>query len=150
MSEAPEQASPVSADPAAPVAPEPPAQEPATDWKAEARKWEARAKENKTALDDLTGKFTAVESENGELATKVQTYEAKEARIALLADVSKATGVPAELLRGETKEDLEAHAEVLKPLIQTTGPIIPGQEKTPSKVPESEGRSAVKKLFGSD
>ncbi|WP_336715344.1 hypothetical protein [Arthrobacter sp. USHLN218] len=130
--------------------PEPPAQEPTTDWKAEARKWEARAKENKTALDDLTGRFTAVESEHGELAAKVQAFEAKEARAGLLAEVSKATGVPADLLRGETKEDLEAHAEVLKPLIKPSGPIIPGQERHPDKVPESEGRQTVKKLFGNN
>jgi hypothetical protein len=149
MSETPE-APATPAEPAAPAEPESPAQEPTTDWKAEARKWEARAKENKTALDDLTGKFTAVESEKGELATKVQTYEAKEARATLLADVSKATGVPADLLRGETKEDLEAHAEVLKPLIKPTGPVIPGQEKQPDKVPDSEDRTAVKKLFSAN
>ena len=46
----------VAPDPT-PEAPEPeaPAQD-ATDWKAEARKWEERSKSNKTALDELTAK----------------------------------------------------------------------------------------------
>ncbi len=39
--------------PAAPAAPEAPAQEPTpTDWKAEARKWEQRAKENHAKLEE--------------------------------------------------------------------------------------------------
>jgi hypothetical protein len=135
---------------AAPAAPETPAQEPDLDWKAAARKWEARAKENKAALDELTGKYTVVESEKGELAQKVQLFESKEARANLLAEVSQATGVPADLLRGETKEDLEAHAEVLKPLIKPSGPVIPGQEKTPEKIQDSPTRAFVGKLFGQD
>ena len=134
-------------EPAAPAAPEPPAQEPTTDWKAEARKWEARAKENKTALDDLTGKYTAVEAEKGELSTKVQTYEAKEARTALLGEVSKEFEIPADALRGETREELAAHAQVLKALIKPSGPVIPGQEKTPSKVEDSEELKSVRSLF---
>lgn len=150
MSDTTPETSAAPAEQAEPAAPETPAQEPATDWKAEARKWEARAKENKTALDDLTGKYTAVESEKGELAQKVQLFESKEARATLLADVSKATGVPADLLRGETKEDLEAHAEVLKPLIKPSGPVIPGQEKTPDKIQDSPTRAFVGKLFSQD
>lgn len=129
-------------------APATPAQE--TDWKAEARKWEARAKENKTALDDLTGKFTAAETQLGELSTKVQTFEAEKERSALLTEVSTATGVPASALRGNTREELEAHAADLAALIKPSGPVIPGQEKAPQNIPDSPERTAVRKLFGSD
>lgn len=128
--------------------PEPPAQE--TDWKAEARKWESRAKENKSALDDLTGKYTDAETRLGELSTKVQTFEEKEARAELLSEVSKTTGVPASALRGNTREELEAHAADLAALIKPSGPVIPGQEKAPHNIPDSPERTAVRKLFGSD
>lgn len=146
--EAPAPEAPATPEATAESTPEAPAQE--IDWKAEARKWEQRSKENKTALDELTGKYTSVESEKGELAAKVQTFEAKEARTTLLNEVAEASGVPANLLRGETKEDLLAHAEVLKPLIKPSGPVIPGQEKTPYKVPDSPNRAFVGKLFGTE
>lgn len=129
-------------------APTPPAQE--TDWKAEASKWEARAKDNKTALDDLTGKYAAAETQLGELSTKVQTFEAEKDRSALLNEVSTATGVPASALRGNTREELEAHAADLAELIKPSGPVIPGQEKTPQSIPDSPDRQFVGKLFGSD
>ena len=145
MSEAPTEVTP---EPTAAPTPEPPAQE--IDWKAEARKWEGRAKENKSALEELTGKFTTAETQLGELSTKVQAFEAEKERTALLAEVSTATGVPASALRGNTREELEAHAADLAALIKPSGPVIPGQEKTPQNIPDSAERTAVRKLFGSD
>lgn len=142
MSEAPTEVTP-NPTPAPPA--DPPAQE--TDWKAEARKWESRAKENKSALDDLTGKYTEVESRLGELSTKVQTYEAEKERNALLSEVSTATGVPASALRGDTREELEAHAAALAELIKPSGPVIPGQEKIPSKIEADPVREFARSLF---
>lgn len=127
--------------------PEAPAQE--TDWKIEARKWEARAKENKTALDELTGKYTAVESEKSELAKAIETLKAKEERALLVADVAKATGVPASALRGSTREELEAHAADLAELIKPSGPVIIGQEKSPEKVGDDPLREFTRTLFAS-
>lgn len=52
---------PPTATPAPPVTPEPPAQEPPaaeTDWKAEARKHEARAKQYKAQIDEAAPKLT--------------------------------------------------------------------------------------------
>jgi hypothetical protein len=138
----------VTPEPTPAPTPEPPAQE--IDWKAEARKWEERAKGNKSALDDLTGKFTAIESEKTELATKVQTYEAEKERATLVSEVATSVGVPASALRGNTREELEAHASVLAELIKPSGPVIPGQEKTPHKVLDSPDRAFVGKLFGND
>ena len=145
MSEAPTEVTP-NPTPAPPA--DPPAQE--TDWKAEARKWESRAKENKSALDELAGKYTDAESRLGELSTKVQTFEAEKERNALLTEVSTATGVPASALRGNTREELEAHAAALAELIKPSGPVIPGQEKAPTKIPDSPNAEFARKLFGSD
>lgn len=44
---------PPAPNPAAPAAPPAPPAPAITDWQAEARKWEARAKDNKTAADEL-------------------------------------------------------------------------------------------------
>lgn len=124
---------------------EPPAQEP--DWKAEARKWEQRSKENKSALDELTGKFTAADTERTELAKKLQTYEAEKERAALVAEIAEENKVPASALRGTTREELEAHAAVLAELIKPSGPVIPGQERTPDKVGDDSLREFTNKLF---
>lgn len=138
----------ITPEPAPSATPETPAQE--IDWKVEARKWEGRAKENKTALDDLTGQFATADTERTELAKKVQAFEAEKGRAKLVSDIAKTTGVPASALRGNTREELEAHAADLAELIKPSGPVIPGQERTPQSIPDSPQRQFVGKLFGSD
>lgn len=133
--------------PAPAPAPEPPAQEP--DWKAEARKWEQRSKENKSALDELTGKYTAAETERQTLAEKVQTFTQQQERAALVSEIAEANKVPASALRGSTREELEAHAAVLAELIKPAGPVIPGQEKSPDKVADDPLREFTRNLFQS-
>lgn len=53
-----------------------------------------------------------------ELQGKVAEYEIKEQVSTWKAEVAKATGVPAAALAGSTKEEIEAHAEALKPLLK--------------------------------
>lgn len=65
-------------EPTAPVAPEP-AQAKETDWKAEARKWEDRAKENKSASEELASikaaQMTETERLNAQLTSAQQAAE---------------------------------------------------------------------------
>ena len=89
-----------------------------------------------------------LEAEKTTLAERVAEFEAKEEHSKLVAQVADDAGVPADALRGSTKEELDAHAEVLKSLMKTTGPVIPGQEKRPNKVEDSEERKAARQLFG--
>ncbi|BDZ40816.1 hypothetical protein GCM10025865_01150 [Paraoerskovia sediminicola] len=123
-----ETVAPAPGPPASPAAPETPeasevpAQE--TDWKAEARKWETRAKENKTAAEKLAEIEEASKTEAQKNAdalaaaqARVKEFETREQIAAWKAEVSKETGVPATALAGSTLEELQAHAEVLKPLI---------------------------------
>jgi hypothetical protein len=123
-----------------------PAQEP--DWKAEARKWEARAKENKSAAEKLAEFEESQKTEAQRLADRAAAAEAE--RDALKAEkqvttwkdeVAKSSGVPAAALSGSTLEEIQAHAEVLKPLITPTetpsrkgaiGPYVPNEGKTPA------------------
>lgn len=124
---------------------EPPAQE--TDWKAEARKWEARAKQNSDAAQKLADIEEASKTEAQKLADKAASAEARVKALeqekqvrSWAAEVAKDAGVPVEVLRGDTREALEAHAAQLKALMtpetpQTptgkVGPYVPLAGQTP-------------------
>jgi len=127
-----------------------------TDWKAEARKWESRAKENSTAAQRLaeieeankTESQKAVErAERAEkaLAERDAAEELAKARDA----VAKATGVPAGVLRGASKDELEAHAAELKPhFTPKKGPVIPTQGDIPTHAAsDADERAAARALF---
>lgn len=128
-----------------------------TDWKAEARKWESRAKENSTAAARLAeieeaGKTEAQKAiERAEKAEKaLAERESAEALAKVRDEVAKTTGVPAGVLRGASKEELEAHAAELKPhFTPSKGPVIPGQGETPTRATtDSDERAAARALFG--
>lgn len=125
-----------------PKAPAAPAQE--TDWKAEARKWEARAKENKTAAERLAEIEEAQKTEAQKLAERAEAaerkaaeYEKREQIAGWKSQVSQETGVPASALAGSSLEEIQAHAETLKPLITPAqpappaGPTVPGEGGVP-------------------
>lgn len=75
------------------------------DWKAEARKWEARAKKSAAAEAELAelkaSQMTEAEKAAAHLAeveAKLAELEAAQQKAADVAEVAKATGVPAGLL----------------------------------------------------
>lgn len=120
-----------------------------TDWKAEARKWEKRAKDS-SADRELAQKWREYEAAQKpaqerlaeELATTKQ--EAESARMALLRyEVASEKGIPPEairLLNGSSREELEEAADALVALVAT-------QSKPRTPVPdESQGRPAIAKL----
>lgn len=121
----------------------------ATDWKAEARKWEKRAKDS-SADRELAAKWREYEAAQKpaqermaeELATT--KAEAESARVALLRyEVAAEKNIPPEairLLNGSSREDLEEAADALVALMAT-------QSKPRTPVPdESQGRPATAKL----
>lgn len=87
-----------------------------------------------------------VESEKQVLADKVAEFETKAERDRLVSEVSDETGVPADVLRGETKEELESHAAMLRSLI-STGPVVRGQEKRPDAVSADPLQEFARNLF---
>lgn len=91
-----------------------------TDWKAMARKWEARSKENADkarAYDELQeqSKTELQRAQEQAAAYKRQVDElsAKAERGAARAKVAKETGVPAELVAGDDEESMRAFAEAV-------------------------------------
>lgn len=98
----------------------------AVDWKAKARDWEKRAKQNHARVQELEPKATqydaleqASKSELDrarEQATALQHELATTQRQALVASVALDKGLPANLarrLQGESRDDLEADADEL-------------------------------------
>ncbi|MEF9876173.1 MAG: hypothetical protein RR842_08170 [Gordonibacter sp.] len=137
--------------------PTPSEQEPQgdTDWKVEARKWEARAKENKGASDELKklrdaqmSELEKAKAEAEEAKAEAQSYKQEKERAALVNATAAATGVPPEVLRGSTKEEIEAHAESLKEYFaKPTAPTI-NLGKPSNNEPAGEREDFARKLFG--
>ena len=130
----------------APEAPKPeaPAQD-ATDWKAEARKWEARAKENSKAADRLAEIEEANKSAEQKAAERLAAAEARAAELetkAVRAEVAAEKGVPVALLNGTSREDLEAAADAL---LAFRGEAKPA---TPKPDPSQGTSSSVHALNG--
>ena len=74
--------------------------------------------------DDYTSQLDAAKAE-------LATYKASEERRSWAEEVAKEKGVPAEALRGETKEEMEAHADTLKKYMGSA-PVVSGDGKSPS------------------
>lgn len=120
-----------------------------TDWKAEARKWEKRAKESNAFQDDAKKwrEYEAAQKPQQErLAEELaQTKaEAQSARTQLLRhEVATEKALPAEALRlltGTTREELEESADTLLALIAN-------QSKTKTLAPDAnQGQPANDKV----
>lgn len=97
-----------------------PAQAPAeTDWKAEAKKWESRAKENKTAAERLAELEEASKTEAEKVADRAAKAEqrASEAEARLLRlSVASEKAIPTDLhqfLTASDEEGLRSQADLL-------------------------------------
>ena len=83
------------------------------DWKAHARTWERRAKADHKQLEALTeainGKDTTIE----ELRSQVAALEAQAHRAKLIAAAASEYGVPADLIHGDTEDEIKQVAQRL-------------------------------------
>jgi len=106
------------AEPTTEVTPETPAKD-ETDWKAEARKWEGRAKENSSAAAKLaeieeSNKTEAQKlSERAEIAEKALAAKELEADRALVALEKGLTASQAKRLVGASRDEFLADADQL-------------------------------------
>ncbi len=115
---------------------------PEIDWKAEARKWESRAKADHELANKWREYETSQKSEHEKLADELARFkaEASEASTRLLKyEIAAQKGVPADaldLLHGSSREDLETAADKLLSLIAD-------QSKPKSPKPdENQGKPA--------
>lgn len=100
--------------------------EAAEDWKAHARTWERRAKADHKQLEALmetiNGKDTTIE----ELRSQVAALEAQAHRAKLIAAAASEYGVPADLIHGDTEDEIKQIAQRLADWRGTTAtPAVP-------------------------
>ena len=98
----------------------------AEGWKAHARTWERRAKADHKQLEALTeainGKDTTIE----ELRSQVAALEAQAHRAKLIAAAASEYGVPADLIHGDTEDEIKEIAQRLADWRGTTAtPAVP-------------------------
>lgn len=94
--------------------------EPTTDWKANSRKWEDRAKSNKEQLDAALKKIDELQASQATNTTaQLEQANAKIAELQLKIKVSTETGVPVELLQGSDEEAITASANALTSYAQS-------------------------------
>ena len=122
-------------------------QHPETDWKAEARKWEQRAKSNRDELDQLKAAATDADKATSELANlKQQMAELKAANDRKdVAIEFKLSADDAALLSAVT--DVEAMRTIADRLSKKPTGYVPN-EGTQSPAPEDEARLFVRQLSG--
>lgn len=93
-----------------------------------------------------------------ELDAKVKEYETRDQIAAWKSEVVEAAkdltpeqkAMFSAALAGSTKEEIEAHAKTLQPLIakKPGGPVVPGAGDTPPNKPASDERTFLRDLFG--
>lgn len=113
------------------------------DRLARERKKFERHDEFRAAFDRLE----EVTAERDGLAQKVAEHEERVKHDALVAEVAESKGVPASMLRGSTKEEMEAHADAILPHLRPSVPRIPGAGVQPEQTPESADRQFIRNLF---
>ena len=114
---------------------EPDLAEQLASWKTKAQAAEQAAKqlaEAQTKLAEKTAQFD-------ELSAKMADYERRAQQSAWRDEVAKELDVPADVLRGETLEELKAHGQQLKELIKPKAPVVLGIEREPESGSLSKG-----------
>ena len=99
--------------------------------------------------DTLTAKISTLETDLSAATAKVETYEREATHASLIREVAKETGVPADLLRGSTREEMTAHGKALAEFLtaRSATPVIPSLGATPETKQTTE-QAFVKMLFG--
>lgn len=96
------------------------------DWKAHARQWERRAKADRKQVESLMAAISDKDATIEGLRTEVAERQRAAERAEKIAAAASEYGVPADLIRGDTDEEI---AEYAKRLAQwrgeTAAPVVP-------------------------
>ncbi|MCH9275669.1 helicase [Bifidobacterium amazonense] len=140
------------------------------DWEAKyhdamkhSREWENRAKANSDAADRLKAMEDAKLSETEKLTKRAEAAEkaladmkTAQERLDWKTAAAKVTGVPVDLIRGATEEEINAHAEALKTYLSTvskpTAPNVPNPSGTPKTKTGKDNPNSLllRQLFGTN
>lgn len=126
----------------------------ATDWVAEARKWEQRAKDNASAAKKLAELEDANKSEATKAAEKIADLESQLAAAsasALRAKTAAESGLPIELLTASDEDGLKEQVKALTKWQgeqKKGGNHAPNAGRTPTPPPADEKQAFANFLTG--
>lgn len=96
--------------------------------------------EIKVALTEKDTALSEALNQNGILSGKVEVIEAKH-------EISSKTGVPVEVLRGSSREELEAHAQQLSGLFKKTDKVYIPNDGYVGDVSQDSSKAAFDELM---
>lgn len=131
--------------------------EEAVDWESHAKKWESRAKRNLKRVNELEQAVKAASDSKDEavkqavepLKARLKAFEREDQMRNWKQKVTDETGIPAELLRGETLDELQSHGKALSEFLQdqVKGPVVPNVGEVPQRE-VSSSLQVIRSLFG--
>lgn len=114
------------------------ASKPEIDWKSESRKWENRAKENRRAANERDELAKAIGDKDATieaLKAKVADFETAAKVREWSANAAAEHGISADLIRGTTEDEINAHAAAIAKALHdakpSVAPVVPQAGTTP-------------------
>lgn len=114
------------------------ASKPEIDWKSESRKWENRAKENRRAANERDELAKAIGDKDATieaLKAKVADFETAAKVREWSANAAAEHGISADLIRGNTEDEINAHAAAIAKALHdakpSAAPVVPQAGATP-------------------
>lgn len=102
------------------------AEAPEEDWKAHARQWERRAKADRKQVESLTDAINGKDVTIEDLRAQVADLQRAAERAEKIAAAASEYGVPADLIRGDTDEEIAEYAKRLSEWRgETAAPVVP-------------------------
>lgn len=102
------------------------AEAPEEDWKAHARQWERRAKADRKQVESLMAAISDKDATIEGLRTEVAERQRAAERAEKIAAAASEYGVPADLIRGDTDEEIADYAKRLAEWRgETAAPVVP-------------------------
>lgn len=96
------------------------------DWKAHARQWERRAKADRKQVESLTDAINGKDVTIEDLRAQVADLQRAAERAEKIAAAASEYGVPADLIRGDTDEEIAEYAKRLAEWRgETAAPVVP-------------------------
>lgn len=100
-----------------------------------------------SSLVGLEKENAFLREENEKLKREVEAFSAQQQISAWSKEIAEETGVPADVLRGSTREELAEHAQVLRELLKPK-PVLQGAGAQPSTPAPSPMQDFAKRLLG--
>nr|DAF93821.1 MAG TPA: hypothetical protein [Siphoviridae sp. ct0eR1] len=114
------------------------ASKPEIDWKSESRKWKNRAKENGRAANERDELAKAIGDKDATieaLKAKVADFETDAKVREWSANAAAEHGISADLIRGTTEDEINAHAAAIAKALHdakpSVAPVVPQAGATP-------------------